>query len=270
VRGLGLWSPGYPTPAHWCRNDPDPEADAPEAVLLSGPLRRRATGLTRMAVDALQQAVGEAGCDPAQTPTVWATAHGEHSTAIRLLGMMGRGEGKLSPTHFHNSVHNTASGYASIATSNSLPSTTLTGCRELVAAALLEAVCLLETSGRDVVLVLADEPLLPPFDRDDMKAPLALAFCLSSDPGGATAAVSHFRRDTVAPVKCSKHFGHLHVSAALPLLEGVVLGKPGTIALEFEGEDAGPVWCVDLELVDARGADAQFDPAAGPEPSMIG
>jgi hypothetical protein len=253
LRGLGLWTPGYPTPASWCHDEPDPAARTPEAGFLSGPLRRRATGMTRMAVETMQQATSEAGCDPATTPSVWATAHGEHSTAIRLLGMMQRGEGKLSPTHFHNSVHNTAGGYASIATSNILPSTTLTGGRELVSAALLEAMCLLEASARDVVLVLADEPLLPPFERAGMNAPLALAFCFSSDSRGATAAVSKFRRDTAAPIEYREPFAHLHVSAALPLLEGAVLGKPGTIALEVARKDTQAVWCVDLEILDAKG-----------------
>ena len=52
--------------------------------------------------------------------------------------MMLRGEGKLSPTHFHNSIHNTASGYASIATGNGAPSTTLSGGAELVASSFLD------------------------------------------------------------------------------------------------------------------------------------
>ena len=56
--------------------------------------------------------------------------------------------------------------------------------------------------------------------------------------------------------RCPPRFRHFHAgaanaeraavsaAAALPLLEGVVLGKPGTVALEFEGEDTRAVWCV--------------------------
>ncbi len=93
VQGLGLWTPGYATATAWCRGDPDPSVEAPEVDLLTGPLRRRATALTRMAVEVFQQATTEAGRDPATVPSVWATAHGEHSTAIRILEMMRRGEG---------------------------------------------------------------------------------------------------------------------------------------------------------------------------------
>ena len=100
VRGLGFWTPGYASPEAWCRGEFDPSVDAPEVALLSGPLRRRATGLTRVAVEVLHQATRTAGCDVTTVPIVWATAHGEHTTAIKILGMMRSGEGKLSPTHF--------------------------------------------------------------------------------------------------------------------------------------------------------------------------
>jgi hypothetical protein len=187
----------------------------------------------------------------ATAPIVWATSHGEHATAIKILGMMRSGEGKLSPTHFHNSVHNAASGYASIATGNCAPSTTLTGGAELVASTFLEAICHLEAGAEDVVVVLADEPLLPPFDRSDGTAPLALAFCLSSRSEGAGAVLVDFRRDAVAPVKHCDRFGPLYVEGGLPLLERIVLRRPGTVALEVVSERSGPIHCVDLELVGA-------------------
>lgn len=248
VRGLGLWTPGHADPAAWCRGVPDPEVSNPEAQLLSGALRRRASPLTRATIEAFQQAVSEAGCDRALTPSVWATAHGEHETAIAILDRMWCGDGKLSPTRFHNSVHNTASGYASIASHNRCPSTTLTGDRQLVGSAFLEAFCQLEAGASDVALVMADEPILPPFDARGARAPLAIAFALSSRPDGARAVLSPPRRDAVAPVKRDDHFGDLYVSAALALLERVVRGRPGTVALELEGGREEVVWCLDLEL----------------------
>ena len=161
--------------------------------------------------------------------------------------MMRRGEGKLSPTRFHNSVHNSASGYASIAAGNTAPSTTLAGGSELVASAFLEAQCLVEASGRDVLLVLADEPLGAPFERSGSTTPLAVAFCLSPREMGALAEVSEVRRDCVAPAKQHERFGSLYISAALPLLEGIVLAQSGTVALEFEPESPRAVACLDLE-----------------------
>ena len=251
VRGLGFWTPGYASPEAWCRGESDPSVIAPEVALLSGPLRRRATGLTRVAVEVLHQAIRTADCEVSTIPILWATAHGEHTTAIKILDMMRSGEGKLSPTHFHNSVHNTASGYASIALGNCSPSTTVTGGVELVASTFLEAICHLETAAQDVAVVLADEPLLPPFERSEGAALLALAFCLSSRSEGARAVLTDFRRDAVAPVKHHDRFGPLYVGGALPLLERIVLGRPGTVALEVVSERSGPIHCVDLELIGA-------------------
>lgn len=252
LRGVGLWTPGYASAEAWCRGDADPAAPKPEAKLLEGSLRRRASPLTRMSAEVFEQVATTSNRDVSEITTVWATAHGEHSTAIKLLKMMRRGEGKVSPTHFHNSVHNTPSGYASIATGNGSPSTTLTGGPELVASSLLEAFGHLAGGAREVVVVLADEPLQAPFDRPDMQWPLALAFCLSSEPDGSLVQLKDLRRKTVPAIKLHERFGTLYVSAGLPLLECAVARKPGTVALELDcvGQGEAAIWCVDLELIE--------------------
>lgn len=88
VRGVGVWTPGYAGAAAWCRGEPDPEQTAPEAPLLAGPMRRRASPISRAAIEALGQAAREARCDLATLPSVWATAHGEHENAVAILAMM--------------------------------------------------------------------------------------------------------------------------------------------------------------------------------------
>ncbi len=62
-------------------------------------------------------------------------------------------------------------------------------------------------------------------------------------------ALSDLRREALAPAKRREPFGRLHVSAALPLLEAIAAGQPGTVPLELEGGGGGPIWCVDLERV---------------------
>lgn len=267
VHGLGLWTPGFAGPEAWVAGEADPALAVPRAPMLDGPLRRRASPLTRMAVDALGQALAQAGCDPATTPSVWATAHGEHATAVDLLEMMHRGDGKLSPTRFHNSVHNTPSGYASIATGNRAPSTSVTGGPELVAAALLEALCRIETGDPEVALVLADEPLLPPFDAGGARQPLALAFALSAETTGALAVLSGLRRERLRSPAAREPFGGLYVSAALPLLERIVRRRPGTVGLE-RVPGSREIACVDVAPVRARAGTQPARPlprsAAGP------
>jgi Beta-ketoacyl synthase, N-terminal domain len=257
LRGLGLWSPGFASPEAWCRGEPDPEVSTADARMLEGPLRRRASPLTRISVDVFDQATLAAGIDAAAIPTIWATAHGEHGNAIKLLKMMLRGDGKLSPTHFHNSVHNTPSAYASIAGGNASPSTTLTGGPELVASSILEALCHLDAGAPEIAVIVADEPLHEPFAQPDMQAPLALGFCFSSKPDGALAMLCDLRRETLPAIKPHDRLGGLYISAGLPLLEHAVARKPSTIPLEIEDHwrrkeaTREPVWCIDLEPLDA-------------------
>ncbi|MFP6640739.1 MAG: beta-ketoacyl synthase chain length factor [Myxococcota bacterium] len=248
VRGLGLWTPGFSSPGAWCLGDRDPEVTQPATSLLTGALKRRSSEVTRIAIDAFSQAAAQAGCDPAAVPSVWATAHGEHSTALHLLGMMNKGEGKVSPANFHNSVHNTPSAYASISAGNTAPSTTLTGGSELVCAALTETMCLAGSLERDAVVVFADEALKPPFDVSGSNLPLAIAFCLGQERAGSLAQISSLQRNGTA-LSPHAHFGFLHVSAALPLLEKIVERRPGRVALEFESSGTDPVWAVDVEPV---------------------
>ena len=248
VRGIGFWTTGYPNLTAWMEKRPEPEAKKPEASLLQGPLSRRATPLTRMSVEVMQQAVEMGKADAASTPSVWATAHGEHSTAIGLLGMMLKGEGKLSPTKFHNSVHNTPSGYASIAAKNRSPSTTLTGGAELVASAFCEAGAMVSALNRDVVLVLGDEPLMVPFDSPDSARPLATSFLLSPDPNRALGTISNLqKRPDQAPHSQDETFGRLHVSAALFLVEAIVRRQSGIIPLQHQTSFNPEGWSLQLE-----------------------
>jgi len=246
VRGLGLWTPGFPSPEAWCFAGQDPGVTKPTAGLLKGPLKRRSSLVTRMAVEVYTQAATQAGCGSSSVPTVWATAHGEHSTALNLLEMMNEGDGKVSPAKFHSSVHNTPGGYASIASGNVAQSTTLTGGSELVSAALIEAVCLVESLKTDVIVIFSDEALKPPFDISGSELPLAIAFCLGREPAGDLPQIS-CQQDNGSGLPADEKFGTLHVSAAIPLLERVTRRIPGRVAIEFEENGTELVWTVQLE-----------------------
>ncbi len=63
--------------------------------------------------------------------------------------------------------------------------------------------------------------------------------------------LASLRRETIAPVPDHERFGHLHVSAALPLLEHIVRGESGSIALQLASDDSTSVWCVDLQRTGA-------------------
>src|SRR5207302_7783504 len=154
VAGVGLWTPGHANAAAWASGTPDSAVTDPPAALLPARLGRRSSLLTRMAAEVLQQA---AGGTPANTvPTVYATAYGESQTLGAILDSVFT-DGTCSPARLHNSVHNTAGGLLSIATTNRAFSTTLSAGADTVAMAVLECFGVLQQRGGEVIAVIADE-----------------------------------------------------------------------------------------------------------------
>jgi hypothetical protein len=250
VRGVGLFTPGFASAAAFVKGERDEAAEKPEAKLLAGPFKRRASVLTRIAVDAYAQAAEQAGADLSSAPSVWGMVHGEIATAVDLMGMMNRGEGKLSPTKFHNSVYNTASGYASMAGKNRAPSTTLSGGSEIVANGLIEAAGLLGEGAAEVLVVWADEPYPPPFEASQPIAPLAIALCLGSEPAGSIAELTDLRRKAIAPIAPPAEFTRLYGAAALPLVERILRGTPGRVPLELASDHGERLWSAELGFSD--------------------
>jgi hypothetical protein len=195
LRGVGLWTLGYGDFAAWvAAGTPDefhPPAGQPHAKppadLLHPRLRRRTSLLTRMIVTALAEAANQGGAAHEQTRYVVVSSWGEIETTVDLLGQLAVPGGPISPTAFHNSVHNTATGYLSIASGNHWPSTALAAGPHALEIGLLEACCGLRSpeGPADVLLILAEERLPSPFARDDADPSFALALHLARAPGRA-------------------------------------------------------------------------------------
>jgi len=246
VHGLGFWRPGYANFASWRAQRHDDAVSKPVAAMLAGPLKRRASMLTKMAIEVFSQAADSAGTDVSQVKSVWALVFGEIHTAVTLMNMMHEGEGKLSPTRFHNSVYNTASGYASIATHNQAPSTTISGGPEIIGMGLLEAIGMIDEHGGDVIAVWADEPPPIPFALHHAAEPLALAIHLSAEPGDALARLGGLRREPSPDDTPSHEPANLYSEAALPLFEHITSHTPGSIRIEQPRAPGAPTWSIDV------------------------
>jgi hypothetical protein len=156
-------------------------AAAPTAALLPAALRRRTSTLTRAVVEVAGAAAQAADVALAELPVVVATDLGELVTTVDLLAMMNDGDGALSPTKFHNSVHNTASAYLGIATGNRRPATAVAAGAATCGVGLLEAALLLQDGHAHVLLILADEPVPAPLPGPAVGAWEALALVLGED-----------------------------------------------------------------------------------------
>ena len=238
LRGLGLWAPGYPDPRAWAARPPacpeDPGA-TPRAELLPPMLRRRTSLLTRMSAEVARQALR--GLPPGPTTMVYGSVYGEIRTTLELLAALVAGPEPLSPTRFHNSVHNTAAGYVSIATANHAGNSVLAAGRSTLAMALLDCAALVACGGGDAVLVIAEEPLPEPLAAGRRYGPFAAAFALSAlappDRSEETwsCRLVRGRSDAAPPHAPPPWLAESPVVAALGLVDGLLRGDP-LVALE--------------------------------------
>lgn len=143
--------------------------------------RRRAPLAVKLAFRVAEDALGANGHLPEALATVFASSDGDTDIVHRISEALAEPLRVVSPTDFHNSVHNAAAGYWSIAAGSQLPSTSLSACSASFAAGLLEAAALVHGEDLDCLLVAFDvrppEPLLGCWCITE---PAAFALILSS------------------------------------------------------------------------------------------
>jgi len=168
VEGVGLVGPGL---GGWAESravlkGEAPYREAPIALTASSLLpaaeRRRAGVPVKLALAAGQEAFAGAGRDATETATVFASSGGDCDNVHQLCEALATPERQVSPTSFHNSVHNVAAGYWGIATQSRAPSTSLSGHDASAAVGLLEAACQVAVEREALALILYDQPYPEP------------------------------------------------------------------------------------------------------------
>lgn len=189
VEGVGLVGPGL---SGWQASraalaGTEPYRPAPTAVAASErlpPAERRRTGVpVKLALAAGEEAFAGARRDAAVTATVFASSSGDCDNLHQLLEALAAPEKQVSPTRFHNSVHNVVSGYWSIAMQCRAASTSLC-CRDSSAVAgLLEAACQTVSDGEPVALIAYDHPYPEPLNAvRPIGASFGVALVLAPQP----------------------------------------------------------------------------------------
>jgi hypothetical protein len=160
VEGVGLWSPQLADfaalRALLAGATPPAPPPRPAAATLPSNERRRAPESVLLAVEAAGQAVAMSGRDAAALACVFASAHGDQAITDYMCATLAQAPTELSPIRFHNSVHNAAVGYWTIATGCHAPSTAICAQRVSFGAALLEAASQVLAEQRPVLLVCSD------------------------------------------------------------------------------------------------------------------
>lgn len=162
VQGIAFWSsrlPGWELAREVIRGTqpPPPQASPrPAPVLLQPTERRRAPDTVAVALEVAQRASAASGRAPSELPSVFASTHGDLVISDYMCATLAATPTLLSPTKFHNSVHNAAAGYWSIGTNSYASYTALTAYMYTFATGLLEAATQVICDERAVLYVAFD------------------------------------------------------------------------------------------------------------------
>lgn len=247
IKSVGIAAPGL---AGWSASLDILRGSAPYAAVAETPYapallppneRRRATASVRQAFRAAEDAVSVAGIDARELASVFASSDADMAVLHRICAALAQTPRAISPTDFHNSVHNAASGYWSIAVQSTAVTTTLSAFDASFTLGLLEAAALVDAR-QDVLLVaydaVAPQPLLA---KRPLGVPAGVAIVLSAQPGAAPLGRIAIAAGDAPESRCANPaLEGLRTTnpalRALPLLELLAAKRAATVHLRGSGD----------------------------------
>ncbi|TLY67204.1 MAG: beta-ketoacyl synthase chain length factor, partial [Gammaproteobacteria bacterium] len=151
--------------------------------------RRRTGAVVRLALTVGHEATERAGVDAARLPAVFTSSGGDGENCHEICQVLASADRQLSPTRFHNSVHNAAAGYWGIATGATAASNALCAYDASFGAGLLEALTQVVVEGTAVLLVAYDASYPEPMrSARPIADAFGVALVLSPKAGAASLA----------------------------------------------------------------------------------
>ncbi len=167
-------------------NIPEHFEDIPDPMpsILPTNERRRSSGVVRWSLEVAQEAVQGSHISSKEMAAVFASSGGETEILHKICHSLTASPPMVSPTLFHQSVHNAAVGYWSIASGSQRSSTSLSCYDGSFTGGLIESATLLSAQQEDYVLFVACD-IPAPFPLNEARpliAPFAVAMVLSQQP----------------------------------------------------------------------------------------
>lgn len=239
VEGVGVLGPGL---CGWQASQTillgtAPYIDAalviPPNDLLPSAERRRTGPAVKIALAVGTEAVAHAQRVAQELPSVFASSAGEGENMQAIFEALAAEGREISPTRFHNSVHNAPSGYWSIATKSMAPSISLACYDDSFVAGLIEAGVQAYTGKNAVVLMSYDTPYTQPVhDARPIRSPFGIGLVLT---GGKTD-----RSLAALEISISRNNGP-STPIAISQLESLRLGIPAARGLPLLAALAGRI-----------------------------
>ncbi|AXR07637.1 beta-ketoacyl synthase chain length factor [Salinimonas sediminis] len=138
---------------------PETKLKGPKPGIIPANERRRAPLPVRLAVESSWQATKEAGVEPNTLTCVFVSGLGDTDLTDYMCKTLASEHKELSPTKFHNSVHNAPAGYWTISTGTMCAANSVAGYEASVSLTLLEAMIQCETEHSPMLLTFYDAPV---------------------------------------------------------------------------------------------------------------
>lgn len=145
--------------------------------------RRRAPKPVKMAIEVMSQACEMASLQPDTVATVFSSAMGDMQITDYMCSTLAKTPEAISPTRFHNSVHNAPTGYWSIATRAHGPANAVSAYLYTAPVAFMEAAIQVVEENIPVLLV-TQEGAAPPALLDTCPTGSDFAAALLLAPSG--------------------------------------------------------------------------------------
>lgn len=248
VQGIGLLGPGL---ANWaqgreCLLGAAPYQAArcvlPPPMALPQAERRRAGAVVKVSLAVGEEAVAAAGLRAATLASVFSSSSGDAVNCHEICSTLASSDRLISPTRFHNSVHNAAAGYWSISSGAMATSSVLCARDASFAAGLLEAMTQVAVEQVPVLLVAYDtdypEPL---YSARAIPDSFGVALVLAPARGERSLAqwtleadyLSHLPADRLDDAALEQLRLAIPAARCLPLLRGVAGRQPGRVVLDY-------------------------------------
>lgn len=206
--------------------------------LLPANERRRVTNYIKLAL----HVADEANIKDKALAAVFASSNGDLYITDHICRTLNMDVKHISPTQFHNSVHNAPAGYWAIAANSPAPSTSISTGDSSFSSGLLEAVTQVLSQKQDVLFVAYDfPPIESPLNKFcDVTEAFATAFVLSlqkTEKSYGAIKVDITNNINEKNLCLNTSLNQLQnsnpIAESLPLLETLCLQKPTTVFLPY-------------------------------------
>jgi hypothetical protein len=245
VEGIGFLAPGladWPAARAVLRGEqhyrPAPSL-LPHPVLLPPAERRRASRIVRLTLAIGLEAAAHGEADVGALATVFASSGADGYNCHALCEQLATDDRQISPTRFHNSVHNAAAGYWGIATGSMAQCQVLCAYDASFGAGLLDALGQVLVDGQRTLLIAYDseypEPLYSKRRISDCGGvALLLAPARSQRALGRIAVTATARpAQALADAGLDSLRQDIPAMRGLPLLASLARGEPEQVTIEY-------------------------------------